>query len=339
MSAGFKDRPVRALARTKRRPVPDSHPAPEVDFRMLLEGSLDMIWQAKVKDGVHRYVYCSPSTAQILGWTVEEIVHLPLEAIFTPESMAVIAEDVERISSGQPTSMVLVEAVRKDGHHIWLENKVRLLDRAPDGELSVVIYMRDVTERKRLEEQLAKLALLDGLTGIENRRAFDQAIDREWKRTLRTGLPLSLLLFDVDHFKPFNDTYGHQVGDDCLRAIACALRSAVNRPGDVVARYGGEEFVVLLPATDIEGAEILANRLCYRVADLRIPHSTNDARGVVTISGGVSTALARSGGTIKMPEGLLLAADAALYKAKHAGRNRIATSFLLVQAHLDKNAN
>ena len=306
---------------------------------MLLEGSLDMIWQAKVKDGRHRFVYCSPSSVQTLGWSVEEIAHLPLEAMFTPESMLVIAEDVERISSGQPTSMVQVEAVRKDGHHIWLENKVRLLDRAPDGELSVVIYMRDVTERKRLQDQFAKLALIDGLTGIENRRAFDLAIDREWKRTLHTGLPLSLLLFDVDHFKPFNDTYGHQVGDDCLRAIACALRSAVNRPGDVVARYDGEEFVVLLPATDIEGAEILANRLCYRVADLRIPHSTNDARGVVTISGGVSTALARFGGTIKMPEGLLLAADAALYKAKHEGRNRIATSFLLVQAHLDENTN
>jgi diguanylate cyclase (GGDEF)-like protein/PAS domain S-box-containing protein len=306
---------------------------------MLLEGSLDMIWQAKVKDGRHRFVYCSPSSVQTLGWSVEEIAHLPLEAMFTPESMLVIAEDVERISSGQPTSMVQVEAVRKDGHHIWLENKVRLLDRAPDGELSVVIYIRDVTERKRLQDQFAKLALIDGLTGIENRRAFDLAIDREWKRTLHTGLPLSLLLFDVDHFKPFNDTYGHQVGDDCHRAIACALRSAVNRPGDVVARYDGEEFVVLLPATDIEGAEILANRLCYRVADLRIPHSTNDARGVVTISGGVSTALARFGGTIKMPEGLLLAADAALYKAKHEGRNRIATSFLLVQAHLDENTN
>jgi diguanylate cyclase (GGDEF)-like protein/PAS domain S-box-containing protein len=306
---------------------------------MLLEGSLDMIWQAKVKDGRHRFVYCSPSSVQTLGWSVEEIAHLPLEAMFTPESMLVIAEDVERISSGQPTSMVQVEAVRKDGHHIWLENKVRLLDRAPDGELSVVIYIRDVTERKRLQDQFAKLALIDGLTGIENRRAFDLAIDREWKRTLHTGLPLSLLLFDVDHFKPFNGTYGHQVGDDCLRAIACALRSAVNRPGDVVARYDGEEFVVLLPATDIEGAEILANRLCYRVADLRIPHSTNDARGVVTISGGVSTALARFGGNIKMPEGLLLAADAALYKAKHEGRNRIATSFLLVQAHLDENTN
>lgn len=306
---------------------------------MLLEGSLDMIWQAKVKDGRHRFVYCSPSSVQTLGWSVEEIAHLPLEAMFTPESMLVIAEDVERISSGQPTSIVQVEAVRKDGHHIWLENKVRLLDRAPDGELSVVIYMRDVTERKRLQDQFAKLALIDGLTGIENRRAFDLAIDREWKRTLHTGLPLSLLLFDVDHFKPFNGTYGHQVGDDCHRAIACALRSAVNRPGDVVARYDGEEFVVLLPATDIEGAEILANRLCYRVADLRIPHSTNDARGVVTISGGVSTALARFGGNIKMPEGLLLAADAALYKAKHEGRNRIATSFLLVQAHLDENTN
>ncbi len=166
---------------------PDSQPAPEVDFRMLLEGSLDMIWLARVKDGVHRNLYCSPSTLPILGWTVEELVHMQLESIFTPQSIAVIAEDVEKISSGQPTSMVMVEAVRKDGQHIWLENKVRLLDRTPDGELSVVIYMRDVTERKRLQDQLAKFALIDGLTGIDNRRSFDQAIDREWKRAMRTG--------------------------------------------------------------------------------------------------------------------------------------------------------
>jgi diguanylate cyclase (GGDEF)-like protein/PAS domain S-box-containing protein len=318
---------------------PDSQTAPEVDFRMLLEGSLDMIWLASVKDGVHQNLYCSPSTLPILGWTVDELVHMQLESIFTPQSIAVIAEDVEKISSGQPTSMVMVEAVRKDGQHIWLENKVRLLDRTPDGELSVVIYMRDVTERKRLEDQLANFALIDGLTGIDNRRSFDQAIEREWKRAMRTALPLSLLLFDVDHFKLFNDTYGHQVGDDCLRAIAHAIRANVNRPGDVVARYGGEEFAVLLPATDAEGARILANTLCDQVARLRVPHNANDARGFVTISGGVATALARFGGTIKMPEGLLLDADAALYKAKNEGRNRIAASLLLVKADFDKNTN
>ena len=316
--------------------LPDSQTAPEVDFRMLLEGSLDMIWLARVKDGVHRNVYCSPSSLQILGWTVEELHHLDLEAVFTPQSISVIKEDVEKISSGQRTSMVLVEAVRKDGQHIWLENKVRVLDRTPAGELSVVIYMRDVTERKRLEDQLANFALIDGLTGIDNRGSFDLAIDREWKRTLRTGLPLSLLLFDVDHFKLFNDTYGHQVGDDCLRTIAHAIRANVNRPSDVVARYGGEEFAVLLPDTDAEGAEIVANTLCHHVADLHIPHSDNNGRGFVTISGGVATALARFGGTIKMPEGLLLAADAAMYRAKHEGRNRIATSFLLVKTNGDE---
>lgn len=295
---------------------------------MLLEGSLDMIWLAKVKDGAHRYAYHSPSTEQVLGWSAEEIDHLPMEAVYSQESIQIIAGDVKKLLSGQVTTTVLIEAIRKDGFHIWLENKVRLVDRAPDGELTVAIYMRDVTERKRLQDLNAKLAFLDGLTGIDNRRAFDQAIDQEWKRTLRSGFPLSLVLFDVDHFKSFNDIYGHQAGDDCLKVIAQAIRGQVSRPGDVVARYGGEEFAVLLPATEAEGAAILANSLCRLIADLQIPHCENCARGYVTMSGGVSTAPAPIGGKIKMPEGILLAADAALYRAKKQGRNRISTSLL-----------
>jgi diguanylate cyclase (GGDEF)-like protein len=170
------------------------------------------------------------------------------------------------------------------------------------------------------------LAFIDGLTGIDNRRAFDEAIEREWRRTMRTGSPLSLLLFDADHFKRFNDTYGHLVGDDCLREIARSIRSKVNRPGDEVARYGGEEFAVLLPETSADAAEKLAEAICRQVAGLRIPHSANEARGLVTISGGVATAVAAIGGMLKMPEGLVRAADAALYKAKNQGRNRIATA-------------
>jgi diguanylate cyclase (GGDEF)-like protein len=247
--------------------------------------------------------------------------------IYTKDSLAIIQSDVEKLVRRQ-TSVVTLEAIRKDGCHVWLENKVRLLAN-DNGKLQVIICTRDITQRKLLEDRLAQLALLDGLTGIYNRRAFDEAMRREWKRMERAGSALSLLLLDVDHFKRFNDTYGHQAGDDCLRAIADAISRTVKRPEDMVSRYGGEEFAVLLPATPMAGAEVLGQRLCSAIAELNIPHSTNHCGGcVVTISCGVATANGRRKNPDCMAEALLVAADCALYKAKHQGRNCVATSSL-----------
>jgi len=173
------------------------------------------------------------------------------------------------------------------------------------------------------------LARIDGLTGVPNRRTFDEVIGQQWRLALRAGSPLSLLLLDVDRFKSFNDTYGHLTGDDCLRAIAKALREIVRRPSDFIARYGGEEFAVLLPATDLEGASFVAGQLRKAIESLHIPHEGNAAcGGFVTASCGASTACARVASSIQMPKGLLLAADAALYKAKRQGRNQVATARL-----------
>ncbi|MGB8013892.1 MAG: sensor domain-containing diguanylate cyclase [Terriglobales bacterium] len=270
--------------------------APGVDFRALTEGSLDLICLVEVKDYRHRFIYVTPSALDVVGWSAEELLQCGPEKFVTEESMSVISGDIDKLLHGQPTSMVLVEAVRKDGDRIWLENKVRVLEKKSDGVMSVVVCMRDVTKRKLLEDRLARLALVDGLTGVDNRRAFDLGIDREWRRALRTGQPLSLILLDVDFFKRFNDAYGHQVGDDCLRSIAGTVRGAVTRAGDMVARYGGEEFAVLLPDTETAGAETLANEICRVVAALRIPHCGNQyTGGVVTVSCGISTALARLG--------------------------------------------
>jgi diguanylate cyclase (GGDEF)-like protein/PAS domain S-box-containing protein len=296
---------------------------------MLLEGSLDMVWLARVSHHSHGFLYCSPSSLPVLGYAPEELVGVSPAQIFTEESQQIIAEDVQRIRAGEPDSMVMVEAVRKDGRHIWLENKVRLLDRDAEGTMLVAVYLRDVTDRKLLQDQLAQMAFLDGLTGIQNRRAFDLALEKEWKRAARDGSPLSLILLDVDHFKIFNDTYGHLTGDDCLCAVAGAVRLGVRRPDDVVSRYGGEELAVLLPGTPAEGAEEVAQRLCAGVLDLQIPHSGNDGRGIVTMSGGISTAVACADGRVRMPHGLLAAADVALYQAKHQGRNQVVKSVLL----------
>jgi two-component system chemotaxis family response regulator WspR len=165
---------------------------------------------------------------------------------------------------------------------------------------------------------LERLSALDGLTGIANRRRFDDSLDAEWRRARRDKTPLSLILIDIDHFKRYNDHYGHLGGDDCLRQVARALAGVVHRPGDVVARYGGEEFVILLPATDADGAATVAETLRAVIETLRIPHARSDTADCVTISLGSATVFADGDGQ----QALIAAADGALYEAKKQGRNR-----------------
>ncbi|MTJ79640.1 MAG: GGDEF domain-containing protein, partial [Telmatospirillum sp.] len=167
--------------------------------------------------------------------------------------------------------------------------------------------------------QLSILAETDGLTGLANRRCLDRFVAREWARAVRTRAALSVLMIDVDHFKAFNDRYGHPAGDDCLRRVAGVLRSGAQRATDLAARYGGEEFVIVLPDTGITAARTLATAILDGVAGLRL---SNDAApvGHVTVSVGVAT---MAPGAYPDAEALLRAADQALYRAKHAGRNRV----------------
>lgn len=186
--------------------------------------------------------------------------------------------------------------------------------------LAVVETLRDMSSQKRAQTELERLANHDGLTSIVNRRGFDEKLHIEWRRASREKQPLALIMIDVDHFKRFNDTYGHQVGDDCLKKIAAVLSRAAFRPSDVVARYGGEEFAVILPSIDEQGASIVATRIHEGIARLAIPHSAGEEGGVVTVSIGVTTATPAQ--DMKHEE-LINWADRALYQAKHAGRNRI----------------
>lgn len=174
----------------------------------------------------------------------------------------------------------------------------------------------------QLEEKnrvLESLSWLDGLTGVANRRRFDQAIANEWRRAARTARTMGAIMADVDFFKRFNDRLGHQQGDDCLIRVARALAATVRRPGDLLARYGGEEFVALLPETDEEGACVMAEQLRGAVEALGIAHPKSDVAAHVTISLGVATATAVRDGD---PTSLIGRADAALYEAKRLGRNR-----------------
>ncbi len=175
------------------------------------------------------------------------------------------------------------------------------------------------TQLEQKNRELERLSSLDGLTGIPNRRIFDETLEKEWKRAIRDIKPLALLLIDIDYFKPFNDNYGHQGGDDCLKQVAGMLSAKLKRGGDMVARYGGEEFVVILPATDVNGAAVIAKGLCKSISDMNLPHAHSKAADHVTISIGVASVLPKE----DEPSSRLIAlADEALYAAKEKGRNR-----------------
>ena len=173
---------------------------------------------------------------------------------------------------------------------------------------------------KAQSDLLRKLAFIDGLTGVANRRAFDEALHAEWRHCQRSHLPLALIMIDIDHFKAYNDRYGHQDGDTCLQAVAKALKNALGRPHDLVARYGGEEFVCLMPECDLAAGQAKAEEICRAVAALGIPHDASATAAMVTISLGVTAAVPESNSS---PVWLLATADAALYQAKSSGRNQV----------------
>lgn len=199
--------------------------------------------------------------------------------------------------------------------------------RGLSGEkIGIVGNFTDITDRKKAEAMLQEanrklqyLAIIDGLTQLANRRQFDECLNQEWKRLERDKLPLSLIMCDVDFFKAYNDTYGHQLGDDCLRSVAKAIKASVKRPYDLAARYGGEEFAVILPNTEAEGALHIAETIRNEIQQIKIEHAGSKVNNYVTLSLGIST-------MIPSPElsaeALVKAADTALYTAKEQGRNR-----------------
>ena len=185
-----------------------------------------------------------------------------------------------------------------------------------------------VEEQKRIQELLENLANVDGMTGVANRRFFDEQLTQEYARHQRTNRELSLIFLDIDYFKNFNDTYGHLAGDDCLRQVAQVLKMNISRVTDLVARFGGEEFACILPETKLKTAVQIAEKIREAVFDLDIPHSASTTTNRVTISLGVATAQSCQGGS---PVDLIVKADQQLYAAKAGGRNRVRSSVLTTQ--------
>ena len=229
-----------------------------------------------------------------------------------------------RISDSHDTAVVFLTA------HSDEETLARALAVSPYGyivkpfrarELKVAVELalsKHAAERAATEK-MSELVLTDPLTGLANRRHFDQTLASEWDRAAREKLPLGVIMIDIDHFKAYNDSRGHAAGDECLKAVAKALRGHCTRPGDLVCRWGGEEFAVILPGTDLAGARHVARALVDVVRALGLEHGKSEASPCVTISAGAASALPADDGS---SAALVEKADAALYAAKLAGRNR-----------------
>lgn len=298
-------------------------------FRQLTENSADVIIQ--VGEGMTAK-YVSPSVTRLLGWAPEEMLGKPPDEFIYADDLPQVAEARARKLAGvDDNSAEFFRMYKKGGGMVWVEGKARPIRDPKTGELnSIVLIVRDYSERKEAIDRLAMLAETDGLTGLGNRHAFDTALEKEWKRTLQAGTQISLLLLDLDHFKSVNDAFGHQVGDDCLRAAAKAAAKVARGPGDRACRYGGEEITVILPNTDMEAAVAVAEELRLAVEALHLPSGRADpATPWLTTSIGVATALSREGGSMHTPEALLAAADRALYDAKNQGRNCVRTALML----------
>ena len=206
---------------------------------------------------------------------------------------------------------------------MWQPEERRLLETL--GRLVSAAVQRDRLHHRltRANQKLQRFAYLDGLTQVANRRRFEQFLNHEWRRLMREQSTLALIMVDIDHFKAFNDIYGHQTGDECLRRVAAILRTAVQRPADMVARYGGEEFAVVLPNTKVEGAETVAEKIRAHMHKQKIPHRGSPVSQFVTMSLGVAV---MSPHPLKSPDDLVKIADDALYQAKEGGRDRVVCS-------------
>lgn len=259
--------------------------------------------------------HLNKSTLILLGIESEdELIGVFCSRIFCPSETGKcpILELNQQINKSESNLLT------KDGKSIPILKTVIRIDL--DGKDVLLEAFVDITERKKAEETLQQLFCLDGLTGLANRRHFDQFMNSQWEKALGKASSLSLIMIDIDFFKGYNDTYGHLSGDDCLRKVAAALKEGIKGEESLVARYGGEEFTVILPDACLDEAKALAEKLRARVQSLGIKHAKSPIGGVVTVSLGVATIFPSSK---LVPDNLIAGADQALYQAKNEGRNCI----------------
>jgi diguanylate cyclase (GGDEF)-like protein/PAS domain S-box-containing protein len=316
----------------------------EALYRSIINASPDDITITDMRGCV---LMISPAARKMFGYEpdYDRFIGSQLVDYIVPEDRERAKANILRTCIGDYAGPNEYHGIRKDGSIFDIEVNSGLILDSNRQPAKMVFIVRDITERKQTEQQIQNLvqqlelekktaqlnANTDSLTGLANRRYFDEALNTEFYRLKRSGLPLSLIMLDVDYFKKFNDTYGHLAGDDCLRQIGTMLKTVVHRTTDVVARYGGDEFVAVLVETDPHGASALAERIRKAVDLLAIPHAGSGLGKYVTVSLGVVTVYPSH---LASTDQVVALADEALYSAKQDGRNR--TSVRTSPAILDR---
>lgn len=273
-----------------------------------------------------KYLYLSPDCAELFGHPAAAMLGRNALDFVHPDDrdmLKAFSNEPDRETGKQKS--IIYRVVREDQHVVWIESTGRIV--STTGEH--IIVHRALADKVVFDQVSMAEANRDDLTHLTNRRGFDCVFEHEWARTAAEGGTMSLLLGDVDYFKVYNNWYGHQDGDKCLRALADAITSALGHNGDMAARYEGEEIAIILPNVDHAGAQRIAERLRRTVEYLAIPHVAAPGTSQrVSISFGVATVL-EGAASKSTPEALLKAADAALHRAKHAGRNCVSSTVLL----------
>lgn len=286
----------------------------EERYRRIVQTAQDGIWLLDTSD---RTTFINARLAEMLGYDGEAMLGRPIFEFIDPEWHSTAMINLERCRTGI-AAQADCRFTRKDGAELWVLCSTNpIMDAAENRYAGALVMVADITTRKRMEESLRRLSIQDSLTGLFNRRHFFTIAEQEFERSQRYGHPLALLMLDIDHFKQINDTHGHLVGDQVLRAVASIMRNSLRR-ADLLARYGGEEFVMLLPETTLLTALATASRLCTALA--AEPLATDQGTVAVTASIGVAALTVCAGRTLTQ---LLSWADRAMYDAKQAGRNQV----------------
>ncbi len=295
----------------------------EIRFKRIIETSIEGIL---VFDKEYKITFSNNKMATMLGYSLDEMLGRTYLSFFPNDQLDIYDEQNALRKRGE-SSVYEVKLKSKDNKNHWfLVSASAILN--DDGEFEGSFAMlTDITKRKEVEllleesnRKLTELSNTDSITGIANRRCFDTTLEHEYNRLSRSKLQLSVIMFDIDHFKEYNDYYGHVMGDECLRQIGAVLSSCISRSVDLAARYGGDEFACILPDTDLKDALKIAEKIRKSINSLKIEHKKSIVANYLTISMGVLTVNYSS---VKSITEIIDSVDKLLYKAKDAGRNRI----------------